>query len=328
MLQKLGYKFLRSIDPEIAHEFGKWGIKRNFFAPGHIEGQNPLFFCGQILHHNLALAAGFDKNGELVEQLVNGYSFAYVEVGSVTYHGGNGNPKPRLFRLSKPDDVNYGLLNRMGLNGDPAEVIYNRLSKYHPSTFAVNIAKTHNPDIMGDKAIEDILNTYKLVRSLGMYTAINISCPNTKEGKTFEDPAALDELLSALKPYRLTAKHLFVKISPNLSFSYLRDIYSVCSKYDINGYIACNTLPAQIEPYGKGGQSGKELFTRSLNAVKDLRILDKNTYIVGCGGVDSYEKYQSFVEAGASIVQAYTGFVIGSNAGPNFVHSLLRKAGK
>src|SRR5205823_6386898 len=141
------------------------------------------------------------------------YGFGFVEVGSVTFRGGPGNPKPRMFRL---DDRT--IMNRMGLNGDSAEIVAARLAQVKTPFFGVNIAKTHSPDILGDAAIEDICSSYRLLMSFGMYTAINVSCPNTREGRTFEDPAPLSELLGALNAIRKdsTSPPLLVKLSPVL----------------------------------------------------------------------------------------------------------------
>ncbi|MBI4089538.1 MAG: quinone-dependent dihydroorotate dehydrogenase, partial [Candidatus Levybacteria bacterium] len=184
-------------------------MKHKLLAPDEFkteESKTELF--GVEINNPLGLAAGFDKNGELIDSALE-YGFGYVEVGSVTYEGGKGNEKPRLFRLHKEK----GLLNRMGLNGDPAEIVAERLKTAKSKAFGVNIAKTHSPDILGDKAIADFVNSYKLLKSFGIYTVINISCPNTREGRTFEDPASLRELLSAISEAG-RVKPILLKLSP------------------------------------------------------------------------------------------------------------------
>ena len=149
LADRMAYQALRVLPPEAAHDLGKWAMRRRLLAPGRCQvaaNESPRLF-GHALPNALGLAAGFDKNAQIVDAAID-YGFGFVEVGSVTFRGGPGNPKPRMFRL---DDVT--IMNRMGLNGDPAAVVAARLEQVQTKYFGVNIAKTHSPDIVGDAAI-------------------------------------------------------------------------------------------------------------------------------------------------------------------------------
>ncbi len=329
LLDRLTYGSLKLLPAERAHDWGKWAMGRRLLAPGPVtlaDNDRPRLF-GTLLPNPLGLAAGFDKNAEIVDAAL-AYGFGFVEVGSVTFGGGRGNPKPRMFRL---DDQT--LMNRMGLNGDPAEIVAGRLARVRTPLFGVNIAKTHSPDILGDAAIEDIVGSYRLLRSFGLYTAINVSCPNTKEGRTFEDPTPLRELLSALNPLRHEAKAppMVVKLSPVLdpdeaggtgAAGRLEQVLAVCEEAGIDGYICCNTLPGEHPKFGRGGISGNAIRPR---AYRMIEFIAKTIHrpVIGCGGVLTAEHLRGYLDRGCVAVQAYNGFVRGPLAGTRFAHRLL-----
>jgi len=287
---------LKLLPPETAHNIGVWAMQRRWFAPGPIAtGTKTLF--GHPLLNLLGIAAGFDKNGVLVD-VIKDYGFGFIEVGSVTYRGGPGNPKPRMFR------VDGGLVNKMGLNGEPAELVARRLACCVSKDYGVNIAKTHDPMIMGDEAIQDIQSCFNKMRGLGFYTVLNISCPNTREGRTFEDPAALRELLSALD---FKDQVILIKLSPEFK----DETIDVCEDFNINGYVCCNTLPGPV-----GGISGITLQPHVVGGLK--RLTDK--VVIACGGLNSKQRYNTYMGNGAAACQVYSGFV---NYGPNFASKIL-----
>jgi dihydroorotate dehydrogenase len=309
-------------------------MKNGILKPGpHIvrwNAQRYYSLFGINLDNPLGLAAGFDKNGELADK-GRDYGFGFVEVGSVTLRGGDGNPKPRLFRL--PNDR---LLNRMGLNGEPADVVARRLDQVNElaNPFGVNIAKTHDPQIMGDDAIFDICRSYRLLNHLGIYTVINISCPNTREGRTFENPGALRELLEEINTVRTShSKPLLVKISalwglPRSEhtaefYKEREELIQVCEDANVDGYVAVNTLPTHHPKHGKGGLSGPLLFDYCCNAVIFLRERVSKP-IIAVGGITNHHRYRTIRTLGANAVQCYTGFVRGENAGVQFAHNILR----
>lgn len=321
MIHEYVHKALLSMDPEKAHTIGK-GLMHLPGRPGPFKTEDSrVELFGIELDNPLGLAAGFDKNGTMVKA-AHEHGFGWVEIGSVTYKGGRGNEKPRLFR----DVENQSLLNRMGLNGDAAWKVRERLeiSEADETKYAINIAKTHDPEIMGDRAIDDISNTYDLLKHFGIYTVLNISCPNTREGKTFEEPEPLKELLSNLGSG--VARPLLVKLSPNLSEERLDSLMEVTENSGkISGYVCGNTLPSAELPElydgcGKGGISGQPIKNLAESLVwKVFKRTDE--VIIGCGGVNSGRSALALVDQGAGFVQAYTGFIYG---GRNFAHDVNR----
>lgn len=314
-------KLLHLLPPERAHAIGKWAMQRRLRAPGiYCTTKSACTIFGTTITNPLGLAAGFDKNGELADH-AHRYGFGWVEVGSVTLRGGSGNPKPRLFRIEMD-----GLLNRMGLNGDPAEIVAERLSKATRGCFAVNITKTHDPLITGDAAINDMVLCYQKMRPYGIYTVLNISCPNTKE-KTFEDPVVLRDVLMEITSLR-RGRPLLVKLSPTLIFGLsdnnrLVEVISICKLFQISGYVCSNTVPMEHFKYGRGGNSGPVVKPYSLRLIELIRKMHPEAVIIGCGGVQTGQDMADYMAAGAQFVQSYAGFVVGPNAGPRFAHRVL-----
>jgi dihydroorotate dehydrogenase len=322
VINKIAYRTLRLLSPEQAHTVAKWAMKYKILAPGPVYMQNTettmrhrLF--GEELNNPLGIAAGFDKNAELID-VVQSYGFGFIEIGSITYLGGPGNPKPRLFRYE-----NDRLLNRMGLNGIPASDVAIRLNNVRSKVYGVNIAKTHSPDIMGDKAVRDICDSYNLLKHYGLYTVINISCPNTREGRTFEDPDALKELLSAIAAIK-GQKPLLVKLSPVSIKNHERfdKIIGICELAGIDGYVASNTIPHEDTKLGKGGLSGPDIRPYTLEIINSIHRNIRKP-IIAVGGITSYVDILAYMQAGATACQVYCGFVCGHTAGPRFAHNIL-----
>lgn len=320
-MERLAHLLLTLLDPERAHDIAVRGMLKRRFAPGPYEpeGDNPDIFkthlFGTQINNPIGLAAGFDKNGLLVD-VAEDYGFGWVEVGSVTYEGGPGNERPRMFRVGFRD-----VMNRMGLNGEPAWMVRERLLMTKSKAYGVNIAKTHDPAIMGDKAIEDISDTYRLMRDLGAYTVLNISCPNTSDGKTFEDPSALRELLSACKVHRRD-RPLLLKISPNIQRDDLDEVMDLSREFNLSGFICSNTLPWVHKKHGKGGRSGDAVRDLSLGLASYV-IRHTGHLVIGCGGIFNAVDARQYRQIGCRLLQVYNGFVRGPNAGPRFVHKLL-----
>lgn len=293
------------VDPEHAHEKAFEQIKAvsDYIPPLYSSLSVRLF--GHHFSSPLLLAAGFDKNGLIVEYL-NHFGFAVGVVGSVTAQRSEGNEKPRLFRLPR----DKALLNRMGLNNDGAEVIGERLEG--KKGYIISIAKTNNPSLQGDNAIDDYVKSYHLLKHLGIYTEVNISCPNTKDGKTFEDRDNLELLLNALLSEG-KENPLLIKISPNLEQETLQGIVEIADA-KVDGYVATNTLPYYDNNYGKGGLSGLPLQIASLNCIRQLKRLS-NKPIIGVGGIFTGQDAYNALLAGADLLQAYTGFIY---RGPTF----------
>jgi len=310
-------KLLQQLNPEFAHNVAKIGMKRGLCAPGEIQADEDIKLFGVRINNPFGMAAGFDKNADLIDTATK-YGFGWNEIGSITCNGGVGNPKPRMFRL----EDGHSVMNRMGLNGLPALVVEKRVRASKSKHFAINIAKTHDPKIMGDVAIHDIMSTYTRFHDLGIYNVLNISCPNTKEGKTFEDLGALRDLLDCLEYIRNSnSRPLLLKLSP--IFSDFDDMIKLVTDYEITGFVACNTLPLEHPKNGKGGASGLHVKSLAVSVVKSLRERLPDTTIIGCGGIFDVKDVIDYHMAGANFFQAYNGFVRGPYSGPNFVKHLM-----
>lgn len=293
--------------------------------------QSPLLeqdFWGCTFRNPIGLAAGFDKNGCLVKAMEQ-LGMGYVEVGSITAQPRCGNPRPRAFRL--PAD--RALINRMGLNNDGAQTVVKRLQNCRRTIpVGINIAKTHDPDIMGTDAIEDYLFSYRQARTIADYITVNISCPNTTEGKTFEEPGVLDELLSVLlHDSELDRVPTLVKFSSDLTRDRLALLVEVCESHHVDGYVACNTSSGrrnlktsreQLQAIGSGGLSGVPIAAKSLRIVGWLReMIAPHTPIIGVGGIHSVDSALAMLQAGANLLQIYTGLIY---EGPGLVKTINR----
>ena len=279
---------------------------------------------GLRFENPVGLAAGFDKNAARVPFWA-ALGFGFAEVGSVSALPSAGNPKPRAFRL--PAD--RALVNRMGLNNDGAEAVAARLGALdRPDGFVVgvNVAKTHSPDILGEAGVEDFRRSVRALTPHADYLAINVSCPNTAEGKTFETPEALDALLGAvLAEARCTepTPPVLVKWSPpatsGVDTRAVDELVRIALDHGVDGFIATNTASDRdglrtgadrLGEIGNGGLSGRPLAARALSLTRHLyRTTEGLVPIIGVGGVDGPEAAYARVRAGASLVQLYTGLV-------------------
>lgn len=283
---------------------------------------------GLKFRNPVGLAAGFDKNGTLAPLMQN-LGFGFVEIGSITANPSSGNPKPRSFRL--PED--HSIINRMGLNNDGAHTISRRLKKLSLDIpLGINIAKTHDPSITGKKALIDYKTSFDVLKEIGDYFTINISCPNTTEGKTFEEPEALDQLLNTLDIDRDSMiSPVLVKFSVDLSDELLSELISVCESHSISGYVACNTSSRRdqlvtsektVAEIGAGGLSGRAIRERSTEIIHKIKSLSKgNKIVIGVGGISSGRDAIEKLKAGADLLQIYTGMIY---EGP----SLIKKINK
>lgn len=283
----------------------------------------------------IGLAAGFDKNGEMLN-LMQGLGFGYIELGSITAFPCQGNPKPRVIRLIKDQSI----INRMGLPNEGAEAFAKSIRSQHFITpIGINISKT--PDFVFESlenqkktnGIDDYLFTLKTLKHIGSYFVLNLSCPNTNDKKTFEDPELFSKLASevekARKNLRIT-KPILIKLSPDISKITLTKIIEIACKHNLDGFIVSNTtkarphLKSKIKTYKsqveKGGLSGKallELANKQLAITSEIAPKDK--IIIGVGGIMGFEDLLTKLYHGASLFQIYTGLIY---KGPFFVKEL------
>lgn len=277
--------------------------------------------------HPVGLAAGFDKNAHHVN-LIQTLNFAFIEIGSVTNRPSEGNPKPRLFRLASDS----ALINRMGLNNEGSKRVAERLSRLKIDIpLFINVAKTPDKSMSEQEIIADYCESVSRLKPYADVMVLNVSCPNADGGRTFEDPELLTRLLTSIRevlPVRECP--LVIKISPDLDDSQIRDTVRVCEGFQIDGYTATNTTvkrdglstsKKRLQEIGNGGLSGQPLHRRSVSVVRQLRTLTQKP-IIGVGGVSDGRSAQEFLDAGATLVQLYSGFVYG---GPRVVRKITQE---
>ncbi|MDT0559436.1 quinone-dependent dihydroorotate dehydrogenase [Ichthyenterobacterium sp. W332] len=318
---------LFSFDPEKVHHFTFRSIKilnKIPFVSASLRSQ----FCrdNEALHKDLfglkfknpvGLAAGFDKDAKLFNELSN-YGFGFIEIGTVTPKPQDGNPKKRLFRLKKDS----ALINRMGFNNGGVELAVERLKhksknlKKQGIIIGGNIGK--NKVTPNENAVEDYMICFKALHNYVDYFVVNVSSPNTPNLRALQDKEPLTALLNTLKTENTnfdTPKPILLKIAPDLTDEQLIDIIDIVSDTNIDGVIATNTTISRegLEDENRtevGGLSGKPLTHRSTEVIRFLSKKSNKAFpIIGVGGIHSAEDALEKIEAGADLVQLYTGFI-------------------
>jgi len=311
---------LFQLDPEDAHALAKsckrfWPHYR--FKPKATE--TPIAFSHNwVLSHPIGLAAGFDKNGEMIEQLFN-LGFSFVEVGSVTAFPYGGNDKPRLARLKE----HSGLVNRMGLNSQGAVAVAKRLHRVltkQSLPIGVNLARTNDPlrhEAVGP--VEDLMLSFECFKTLPLaYIAFNISCPNSHEGVLKESELVL-RILNEVKDRNYRNVPIMLKLSPDSPHDFITGLLTKIEqqKFEVYGYICGNTasttMNQELVPFGApiaGGISGPLIREKALSLTKTVRSLcTSDQVVIGCGGVSDGQSAHEFLRAGADLVQLYTALV-------------------
>jgi dihydroorotate dehydrogenase len=340
--QKLIRPLLFNLPTEMAHEVGLEALKlglaspvtQKYFAERFGDQSiGKLERFGLSFKNPLGVAAGFDKNGKVVNQL-SALGFGFVEVGTVTFSPQKGNEKPRLFRL--PEDK--ALINRLGFNNEGTLKVVERLKKINSTcVLGVNIGK--NKDVPNQEAIENYLASFDLAFGVADYIAVNVSSPNTPNLRELQKAENLEELLAALqnRNRELSAdnriKPLLVKIAPDLTEAEIERIVEICTNLNLSGIIATNTTinrgnlkTKNIEGIGAGGLSGKPLKSRSNEVVRKIYQYSKGKLpVIGVGGIFTAEDAFEKIAVGASLIQAYTGFVYQGFTFARDVNSGLKK---
>ncbi|WP_108650577.1 quinone-dependent dihydroorotate dehydrogenase [Dongshaea marina] len=322
MLYNLVRSVLFKFDPEKAHDLSMRQLSRHHHFPfDYFYRQNipdnPVEVMGLTFPNPVGLAAGLDKDGECIEAL-DAMGFGFIEVGTVTPRPQSGNPKPRLFRVIPAQ----GIINRMGFNNKGVDnLVENIKAARYRAVLGVNIGK--NKDTPIEKGLEDYLICMDKVYQYAGYIAINISSPNTPDLRSLQYGEALDELLGGLKKKQqeLAEQHgkyvpLALKIAPDLSFEEVDQVAQALLKHGIDGVIATNTtldrsLIFDMPHAGEdGGLSGRPLQNRSTLIINHLKNkLEDKLPIIGVGGIDSAMAAREKQQAGAQLVQIYTGFI-------------------
>src|SRR5262245_56721108 len=198
-------------------------------------------FLGLTFRNPVGLAAGFDKHAEIYP-LISDVGFGHMEIGSVSLRPWRGNPSPTLLRLPR----DQALVNRLGLNSHGAEVVGRRLTDARfEIPVGLNLVKTADPQIAGDQAIDDYVACVEAFRRTGSFITLNLSCPNSADGRTFEDPQLFLRLMSAIDKSRWRAPdstgRMFVKLSPDLDDAALDRLIEIAESFQVSGYVVANT---------------------------------------------------------------------------------------
>ena len=328
----LARPFLFGLDPEAAHDLTLDSLARLQNTPAQwawCQGRvdDPITLAGLRFPNRVGLAAGLDKNARCIDAL-GAMGFGFVEVGTVTPLGQPGNPKPRMFRLPEA----RALINRLGFNNEGLDAFIANVqrSKLHAQRrggdasrmlLGLNIGKNAATPI--ERATDDYLTGLSGVYPHADYVTVNISSPNTKNLRALQSDEALDALLSALAARReaLAQQHgrrvpVFVKIAPDLDEAQVEVIAATLQRHGMDGVIATNTTLSRDAVKGMahaeeaGGLSGAPVLQASNRVIRQLRArLGKGYPIIGVGGILSGADAVSKIEAGADVVQIYTGLI-------------------
>ncbi len=315
-------KVLFQFDAETIHELTIKGLKSTGKSPlNALYKQNiqdkPLTIMGINFPNPVGLAAGLDKNGECIDAFA-AMGFGFVEIGTVTPRPQPGNDKPRIFRLPEANAV----INRMGFNNKGVDYLVSQVQASNfKGVLGINIGK--NKDTPEENAKDDYVHCMRKVYDFATYITVNISSPNTPGLRSLQYGEALDELLSALKAEQTVLAKQYdkyvpvaVKIAPDLSAEEVQSIAKSLIDNNIDGVIATNTTLSRegVErlEFGaeQGGLSGQPVKEKSTQVIKLLsEALDNKLPIIGVGGIASSKDANEKLQAGASLVQIYTGFI-------------------
>ena len=321
---------LFSLDPETAHRLtikllraashSDFALHRlRLFQPP----SKPRTLFGLNFPNPIGLAAGLDKNGVALPAWA-ALGFGFVEIGTITAKAQPGNPKPRIFRLPEQQ----ALINRLGFNNDGADVIAERLTELRESRrwpaipVGINIGKSRATPL--ERATDDYLYSFRLLRDFADYITLNVSSPNTPGLRDLQEPQRLSELLHAInnEPEAAT-KPLLIKISPDLSSSDLEAILNVCVENGVAGIIATNTtldhssVPPERDK--EGGLSGTPLREKATVLVREIGA--RSTIpVIASGGICDAESALEKFDAGAQLIQLYTGLIY---RGPRLLREIM-----
>ena len=333
----LARPFLFGLDPEVAHDVTMGSIARTQCTPlalayTQARVDDPVSVAGLTFPNRVGLAAGLDKNARCIDGL-GAMGFGFVEVGTVTPLAQPGNPKPRMFRLPAQN----ALINRLGFNNGGLDAFIDNVKK---SQFNSKLSNSHagkapkNRMILGlnigknaatpiENATSDYLACLSGVYPYADYITVNISSPNTKNLRALQSDQALDGLLGALAARRaeladqhVKYKPIFLKIAPDLDSDQIKVIAATLQQHKIDGVIATNTTLSRDAVKGlphaeeAGGLSGAPVLEASNQVISQLRkALGKSYPIIGVGGVITAADAVSKIQAGADLVQIYTGLI-------------------
>ncbi|MBS1548564.1 MAG: quinone-dependent dihydroorotate dehydrogenase [Bacteroidetes bacterium] len=327
--------FLFKLDPEQAHHFS-FSILKNFGFLAKLFLPQPVVdkrlernVFGLTFKNPVGLAAGFDKNAVLYDELAD-LGFGFVEIGTVTPKGQAGNPKKRLFRLIEDG----GIINRMGFNNEGLEAAIVQLKKNKGKILiGGNIGK--NTQTAPEHYTEDYLTCFEGLHNFVDYFVLNVSCPNVSSHAKLEDADYLKELIvevQKINRLKQKPKPILLKIAPDLNDGQLDEIIALVAETKIDGIVATNTsvnreglktTHERLNEIGNGGLSGKPIKDRSTRVIRYLHEKSGGSFpIIGVGGIHSAEDAMEKLDAGASLLQLYTGFIY---EGPELIQAINKE---
>ena len=336
----LAKKFLFQLDAEEAHHFtihnlqllGKFPFLLPLIAGNKVEHSSlHRNFFGLQFSNPVGLAAGLDKNGDVIDEMA-AFGFGFIEIGTVTPKPQPGNDKPRLFRLTK----NEALINRMGFNNVGAEVAAEKLRRRKTKiVVGVNIGK--NKTTPNEDAIRDYEFCFKKLFDHADYFVVNVSSPNTPGLRALQDKDSLTAILTSLQDInnkQTNTKPILLKIAPDLTNEQIAEVVTVVEQTKIQGIVATNTTvsreglnytSAEIENFGAGGLSGNPLTKRATEVIQTLHTEIKKAKtdikLIGVGGIMNAPDALEKINAGADLLQIYSGFIY---SGPQLIHDINR----
>jgi dihydroorotate dehydrogenase len=337
VLYSLARAALFRLDPEVAHDLtlkslSALGPAAALLGAG-ADRNEARTVMGLPFPNPVGLAAGLDKNGEYVDALA-ALGFGFLEIGTVTPRPQPGNARPRMFRLEEHEAI----INRLGFNNQGVERLLRNVERAsYTGILGINIGK--NFDTPNDRAADDYLACLDAVYARASYVTVNISSPNTQDLRELQSSERLDELLAALMERRdaLAARHgaskpLLVKVAPDLDDAQVPSIAALAVVHRVDGLIATNTTVGRDAVAGHrhaaqpGGLSGRPLFGPSTRVLQKLSSeLQGRVPLIGVGGIMGGADARAKMEAGASLVQLYTGFIY---RGPDLIAEARRALGK
>jgi dihydroorotate dehydrogenase len=321
---------LFSLPPEMAHHLALGclrGASRLPFALRSLRSfrppARPKTVFGINFPNPIGLAAGFDKNGVALPAWA-ALGFGFVEIGTVTAKAQPGNPRPRIFRFPEQG----ALINRLGFNNDGADTIAARLRRLRGSgrwpgiPVGINLGKSRIVPI--EEAADDYLYSFRLLREFADYIVLNVSSPNTPGLRTLQEHDALQQLLRVIhKENQIARKRILLKIAPDLSLSDLEQVITTCEENDLAGIIAANTtldhaaIPPPLDQ--AGGLSGLPLREKSTELVRAITARSRLP-VIASGGISDAADAREKLEAGAQLLQIYTGYVY---RGPKLLREIV-----
>jgi len=330
---------LFKFNPELAHAMTFACFKFLRYIPGSTPFLKQLYrakdpslsreLFGLKFDNPVGIAGGLDKNGEFYNDLYN-FGPSFVEIGSLTPNPQNGNDQPRLFRL--PED--QAIINRMGINNKGVKYAIEQLKSNKPMGVKVVANLSKNATTPNDQAYKDFGTSFSLLYDFVDMFTLNISCPNVKNLTELQDIDMLSKIIGHLmdiRRYNDEYRPILLKISPDIPFEQVDQILDLALLEGIDGIIATNTTRSReglvtnkekVNEIGNGGLSGAPLFERSLAMVKYLHKKSNGIIpIIGCGGIMTPEQALKMLDAGASMIEVYTGFIYN---GPAFIKKILK----